>query len=206
VCDRVMSATSCRWGISSLRCAIPRTRSWARHNLGRPSRGQRRHAYTAAVRMLDRARALVTALPSDARLHRELEILTALPTALVGVEGFVSDRPAQAQLRAVEVAGVLGVEPEPPLLRSVVISSLCRADFEGARALGGQLRASARRVAPARASSSVTKRHPVHASTANSTPAWPVNRSASHSRNTIRVAGRICPRTTGRCRCRHSRT
>jgi DNA-binding SARP family transcriptional activator/tetratricopeptide (TPR) repeat protein len=107
---------------------------------------QRRHANAEAIRLLERARNLVSVLPGDAHLHQELEVLSALPAALAAVEGFVSDRLAEAQHRALEVAAILGVELEPPLLRSLVMSSLCRNDFDEARASAGQLRASAQRV------------------------------------------------------------
>lgn len=104
---------------------------------------QRRHADVEAVRLLERARQLAVALPAAARLAEELAIVSALPTALVGVDGFASARVDEAQRRAVEVARELGAEPEAPLLRSLVMSRLCRHDFTGARAAAGQLHSSA---------------------------------------------------------------
>lgn len=106
---------------------------------------QRRYADVEAVRLLERARELVPALPGEVRLGMELAIVSALPTVLVGVDGFASDRLEEAQRRALEVADILGVEPEPPLLRSLVMSRLCRHDFDGARTAASQLRASAER-------------------------------------------------------------
>lgn len=106
---------------------------------------QRLYANVEAVRLLERARELAAEVPEHARLRRELEILSALPAALVGVEGFASDRVHEAQRRAVEVARIVGVELEPPLLRSLVMTTLCRHDFDGARGVATQLRASAER-------------------------------------------------------------
>lgn len=104
---------------------------------------QRRFSDAEAVRLLERARQLVAALPGEVRLRRELPIVSALPTVLVGVDGFASDRVDEAQQRAVEVAERLGVELEAPLLRSLVMSRLCRHDFDGARAAADQLQAAA---------------------------------------------------------------
>jgi DNA-binding SARP family transcriptional activator len=106
---------------------------------------QRLHADHEAVRILERARELVSSLPADARLRNELEVLSALPAALVGVEGFASSRLTAVQQRALEVAGSLGMEPVAPLLRSLVMSRLCRHDFGGARAAAKQLRHGAER-------------------------------------------------------------
>lgn len=105
---------------------------------------QRLYSNVEAVRLLGRARELTAELPERARLRRELEILSALPAALVGVEDFASERVHEAQRRAVEVARILGVELEAPLLRSLVMASLCRHDFDGARAAAAQLCASAK--------------------------------------------------------------
>jgi DNA-binding SARP family transcriptional activator len=94
---------------------------------------QRLHANEDAVRSLERALALNR---DDAR---ELEILTALPAALVVVEGFVSDRLAEVHERALELAGALGVEPQAPLLRSLALASLTRGDFAAAQGFGERL-------------------------------------------------------------------
>jgi hypothetical protein len=57
------------------------------------------------------------------------------------VEGFASERLADVQGRALELAGRLGVEPAPPLLRSAATAALARGDFAGARRVGERLRA-----------------------------------------------------------------
>lgn len=106
---------------------------------------QRLHADHEAVRILERAHDVVASLPADARLRTELEVLSALPAALVGVEGFASPRLTAVQQRAVELAGILGAEPVPALLRSLVMSRLCRHDFDGARAAAERLRHGAER-------------------------------------------------------------
>jgi len=61
------------------------------------------------------------------------------------VDGFASDRLDEVQDRALVVAAVLGVELEPSVLRSLVMSSLCRDDFDEAHAAAERLRAAARR-------------------------------------------------------------
>lgn len=101
---------------------------------------QRLDANAEAVRLLDRANSLASLLPVEARLRHELDILTALPTPLALVDGFASNRLREVQRRAVEAAASVGVEPEPELLRSVVMSSLCHDDFDGAHAVAVRLR------------------------------------------------------------------
>lgn len=109
-------------------------------------RAQRLHANAEAVRLLDRAGEVVDALPAgDARLRSELEVLSALPTPLAGVEGFASPRLVRTQRRAVELARRLDVEPEPPVLRSLAMSNLCANDFDQAWAVADQLRLTAER-------------------------------------------------------------
>jgi hypothetical protein len=106
---------------------------------------QRMYANVDALRLLDRAQALVSDLPGDDYRRRELEILSALPAPLVSVEGFASERLDQVQHRALEVAAVLGVALEPSLLRSLVMSSLCHDNFDEARTAAESLRAAAQR-------------------------------------------------------------
>ena len=107
---------------------------------------QRLSANTDAVRLLDRARELVSAVQDGERRSRhELEVLSALSTPLAVVEGFASDRLAVAQARALDLATAAGVEPEASLLRSIAMANLCRRDFEGSRAVAERLRASALR-------------------------------------------------------------
>lgn len=101
---------------------------------------QRLHANAEAVRLLGRALELTAALPGgEERRTRELAVLSALPTPLAAVEGFGSERLAETQRRAVRLAGALGREPEPPLLRSLAMSFLSRGDFDAARRVGAEL-------------------------------------------------------------------
>jgi tetratricopeptide (TPR) repeat protein len=96
-------------------------------------------AFGEAVRLLDRALALVPALPSDVRHVRELELLSTLPVSLAAIDGFVTDRMRQAHRRAANVAASLGVELEPSFVRSMVMSALCRDEFADAAAAAAQL-------------------------------------------------------------------
>jgi DNA-binding SARP family transcriptional activator/tetratricopeptide (TPR) repeat protein len=107
------------------------------------TQAQRMSAYGQAVQYLERAGELLAPQSSGVALARRLEVMSALPTALIGLEGFGSDRLAEAQRRAVEMAEDLGVDPHPPVLRSLVLSSLCRDDFEEARGAAQRLHASA---------------------------------------------------------------
>jgi DNA-binding SARP family transcriptional activator len=101
---------------------------------------QRLHADVEAVRLLDRAVELVAALPeSSQRADRELEVLSSLPTPLAVVEGFASTRMVETQRRLLELAGIVGAEPEPSLLRSLAMTNLCRKDFDGARIVARRL-------------------------------------------------------------------
>src|SRR5581483_12336421 len=85
----------------------------------------RLHAHAEAVRLLDRALVLLHTLPpTTERDARELEILTALPASLLAVEGYGSRRYADIHRRAGELAHRLGVEPAPPILRSLALASL----------------------------------------------------------------------------------
>ncbi|MEW6154510.1 MAG: AAA family ATPase [Actinomycetota bacterium] len=100
---------------------------------------QRRYAAPEAVRLLDRALELAAELPPDLRLEHEQQVLDALPAALVGIEGFSSARLAEVQDRALEVAAARGREPGTALLRSLVMSSLCRRSFDDARVAAARL-------------------------------------------------------------------
>jgi tetratricopeptide (TPR) repeat protein len=106
---------------------------------------QRMYANVEALRLLDRARVLVSDMPGEEDRRRELEILSALPAPLVSVDGFASDRLDEVQRRAVELASILGVALEPSLLRSFVMSSLCHDNFDEAQAAAESLRAAAQR-------------------------------------------------------------
>jgi DNA-binding SARP family transcriptional activator len=105
---------------------------------------QRLPAYAEAVRLLQRALRLLRAQPS-APAHRELElaVLTRLQGPLGILDGYGSERLAEVQRRALELAGELGVEPAPPLLRSAAMARLSQGDFDGARQVGERLRAGA---------------------------------------------------------------
>ena len=107
------------------------------------TQAQKMSAYAEAVQFLERASELLAAQSSPEALARRLEVVSALPTAVIGLEGFASDRLAEAQRMAVEMATGLGVDPDPPVLRSLVLSSLCRDAFEEARAAAERLRTSA---------------------------------------------------------------
>ncbi len=96
-------------------------------------------AYDEAVRLLEHALALIPSLPEDIRHVRELELLSSIPPALGGAEGYASTRMHEVHERAAGVAAHLGVELEPTLRRAMVMSALCRDDFDGARAAARRL-------------------------------------------------------------------
>lgn len=89
-------------------------------------------AHAEAVRLIDRALALVPALPAEVRHTRELELLSTMPAALAGIDGYDTDQMSQAQQRAVRIADDLGVELDPALGRSMVMTALCRNEFDDA--------------------------------------------------------------------------
>ncbi|MGH9229127.1 MAG: ATP-binding protein [Acidimicrobiales bacterium] len=107
------------------------------------TQAQRMSAYAEAVQFLERASELLEAEPAPEVLGRRLEVVSALPTAVIGLEGFASDRLAEVQRLAVEMAARLGVAPDPAVLRSLVLSSLCRDAFEEAGAAAERLHTSA---------------------------------------------------------------
>jgi DNA-binding SARP family transcriptional activator len=106
---------------------------------------QRRYANAEAVRLLERAYQLVASLPDADRIRRELDVVSALPTPLAGVEGFASEHLAAVQQRVIEIADVLDVDPEPQVVRSLVMSRLCRDEFDDAVTAAAQLQDAARR-------------------------------------------------------------
>jgi DNA-binding SARP family transcriptional activator len=91
-------------------------------------------AHPEAIHIVDRALELVRQLPAADALPMELDLLGLQPPALSGVDGYTSDRVLAIQQRAITVATKLGVELEPPMLRSLAMSSLCRDEFEDAEA------------------------------------------------------------------------
>lgn len=103
---------------------------------------QQSHASNEASHLLYRALDLLGTLPvTPDRQARELAILTALPVALLMDDGFQSARLTRAQRRALDLAQALGQEPEPPLLRSLAIASLCRDEFAESQQAAERLRA-----------------------------------------------------------------
>jgi DNA-binding SARP family transcriptional activator len=103
---------------------------------------QELHANVEAIRLLRRALDLIARMPDGAeRQARELEIRTALLPPLGAVEGFASGWLSENHERALDLARTIGVDPDPPLLRSVAIARLSAGDFEEARRFGEQLRA-----------------------------------------------------------------
>jgi len=104
----------------------------------------RRYQSADTVRFLELAHRLHEAIPGADR-RRELSLVAALPSALVGVDGFASDRVDAAQRRVEELSAELAVDIDPAVLRSMVMSRLCRRDFDGAQDAGEQLAGSARR-------------------------------------------------------------
>ncbi|MGH8929683.1 MAG: ATP-binding protein [Egibacteraceae bacterium] len=94
-----------------------------------------------AIRRLRRALDLVAAAPASTEDEaRELELRTALLAPLAAVEGFASSALAETHERALELSRATGVEPAPPLLRSVAMVRLSAGAFEEARGFGERLR------------------------------------------------------------------
>ena len=101
---------------------------------------QRLHANLEASRLFGRSVALVAAMPdTPSNRRREMDLLSLLSTPLAVTEGFASPRLGETQRRAVELAALVGVEPEPSLLRSIAMSQLCRKEFLQAQLAAGQL-------------------------------------------------------------------
>lgn len=108
-------------------------------------RSVHRFADEEAVRLLQRARDLVPALPADVAAARELEIVSAMPIVLGVIQGYTSDELVEVQTRANELARVLRVELAAPVLRSMVMTRLCGDDFVGAEQAAALLHESAHR-------------------------------------------------------------
>jgi DNA-binding SARP family transcriptional activator len=107
---------------------------------------RRLHANVEAVRLLRRALELVEAQPDGSERRRdERDVLVALATPLAVVEGFASERLEAVQRRALELSELDGIDPDPSVVRSMVMSKLCRRDPDGARAVAADLRAVAER-------------------------------------------------------------
>ena len=104
------------------------------------AQARRRGADAEAVRLLERALALLPEGADATAPRLELELLSSLAIPLAVAEGFGSDRLEVVQRRAIAASRAAGVEPSPELLRSLAMTSLCRSDFGRARALAGRLR------------------------------------------------------------------
>jgi DNA-binding SARP family transcriptional activator len=102
-------------------------------------RALRMLADAEAVRVLERA------LDLAGDPARRLRLTTATVAPLAMLDGMISDRLAEAQERGLALARELGVEPDPPLLRSLALTRLAADDFDAARGYGEQLRARAER-------------------------------------------------------------
>ncbi|HET6868313.1 MAG TPA: AAA family ATPase [Solirubrobacteraceae bacterium] len=102
------------------------------------------HAHVEAAHALERALALSEDLPPGPdRATLQLRLLTALPAPLLAQTGYTSGRMVQVHARALELAGQLGIEPEPPLVWSLALTALTRGDWEMGREYGDRLRARA---------------------------------------------------------------
>src|SRR6185437_1347621 len=106
--------------------------------------GQWLHAHADAVRALERALALSGQLPAGPDTAAlQLRLLTALPAPLLALEGYASERMALMHTRALQLAGQLGREPEPPLVWSLAMAALVRGEWDQARGFAAQLRSRA---------------------------------------------------------------
>ena len=104
------------------------------------------HASTQAVRLLNRSLELLLGLPeSPDRDARELDIRIALLAPLVSVETYTSPEMSANQQRGLALTRALGLEPAPPLLRSLALTMLTRSEFVQAADFGRQLRRAADR-------------------------------------------------------------
>jgi DNA-binding SARP family transcriptional activator len=92
------------------------------------------------VRHLERALSLLPEGSED-----ELSLVTTLLSAVGNVDGYASPRIGELQGRALALAQAAGVEPDPPLLRSLALSALTNGDLGGARRRGEQMRRRAER-------------------------------------------------------------
>ena len=96
---------------------------------------QRMHAHADAIRLLERALALTSAP------DRQLAIITELVAPLGTVQGYASTRLGALHEQGLALARQLGVEPAPPLLRSLALMSVAAGDAEASRRYGRLLHA-----------------------------------------------------------------
>jgi DNA-binding SARP family transcriptional activator len=102
----------------------------------------RLYANTDAARLFGRAVDLLGGVSeTDDRDRRELGLMVQFLVPLASIGGATSERLVEAQRRAMELAQRLGVEPEPPLLRSLAITSLSTGQLEEAERAGEHLHA-----------------------------------------------------------------
>jgi len=85
-----------------------------------------------SVRLLARARDLAGASREFDGRARQLGVLAAMCTPLSVLEGCASAQLVDVQRQAIELAHDLGRDADPSLLRSIVMTKLCRRDFAGA--------------------------------------------------------------------------
>jgi len=95
----------------------------------------RLYAHRDAVRLLERALALAPAP------ERQLALIGDLVAPLGTVEGYASPHLVELQQRGLALAGELGVDPAPPLLRSLAVISVAAGDFDATRRYGRLLAA-----------------------------------------------------------------
>jgi hypothetical protein len=108
-----------------------------------------RYADAQAIELFNRALGLLPALPPSAgRDAVEMEMRTAMLAPLVSSEAYSSPVMSATHGRALELCARLGVDPAPPLLRSLALSALTQGEFEAATRFGERLRDAAQRPGP----------------------------------------------------------
>ncbi len=107
-------------------------------------RAIRLYANDEAVALLRRALALLGALPEDRRRReRELAIRIAIGVPLVALDGYAAPVVQDAYTRALDLCGLLGEPPGPPVLRALAIAAVTRCEPKQAYEFGEQLLARA---------------------------------------------------------------
>ena len=104
------------------------------------------HANAQAVRLLRRAVTLLQLQPGSAdRDAAELAVQTALLAPLFAVEGYASPGVTATQQRARELTDSLQVDVTPPLLRSLALTALTKADCSRSASAAADMATGARR-------------------------------------------------------------
>jgi DNA-binding SARP family transcriptional activator len=106
---------------------------------------QLRAAYGEAVGFLERAREIARTSEGPNAFTRELAILVTLSTAIAAADSYASHRQHQVLQRAEELTTLLHIDLDPTLLRSRIMSNLCRNRFDEARELAAELAITAAR-------------------------------------------------------------